>query len=102
MFLISKSEAKIPGTEAVVRKCSVRKVFLKISQNSQESACVRVPFSIKLQALTQACNFIKKETLAQVFFYEFCEIFKNIFFHRTPLVDASTGNVLPVLPLIRE
>ena len=26
------------------------------------------------------CNFIKKETLAQVFSYEFCEIFKNIFF----------------------
>ena len=28
----------------------------------------------------QACNFIKKETLAQVFFCAFCEIFKNRFF----------------------
>ena len=28
----------------------------------------------------QACNFIKKETLAQVFPCEFCEISKNIFF----------------------
>ena len=28
----------------------------------------------------QACNFIKKETLAQVFSCEFCEIFKNTFF----------------------
>ena len=27
-----------------------------------------------------ACNFIKKETLAQVFFCEFCEISKNTFF----------------------
>ena len=27
-----------------------------------------------------ACNFIKKETLAQVFSCEFCEISKNIFF----------------------
>ena len=27
-----------------------------------------------------ACNFIKKETLAQVFSYEFCEISKNTFF----------------------
>ena len=27
--------------------------------------------------LPEACNFIKKETLAQVFSYEFCEIFKN-------------------------
>ena len=35
-----------------------------------------------------ACNFIKKETLAQVFFCEFCEISKNIFFYRTPLVAA--------------
>ena len=27
----------------------------------------------------QACNFIKKETLAQVFRFEFYEIFKNTF-----------------------
>ena len=36
-----------------------------------------------------ACNFIKKETLAQVFFCEFWEIYKNTFFYRTPLVPAS-------------
>ena len=30
--------------------------------------------------LFQACNFIKKEPLAQVFFCEFCEIYKNTFF----------------------
>ena len=34
-------------------------------------------------------NFIKKETLAWVFSCEFCEIFKNTSFHRTPLVAAS-------------
>ena len=28
----------------------------------------------------KACNFIKKETLAQVFTCEFCEIFNNNFF----------------------
>ena len=32
----------------------------------------------------EACNFIKKETLTQVFSCEFCEVFKNTFFHRTP------------------
>ena len=37
------------------------------------------------------CSFIKKETLAQVFFCEFCEISKNTFFNRTPLVAASAG-----------
>ena len=33
--------------------------------------------------------FFKEETLAQVFSCEFCEISKNTFFHRTPLVAAS-------------
>ena len=36
-----------------------------------------------------AYHFIKKKTLAQVFFCEFCEISKNTFFYRTPLVAAS-------------
>ena len=30
--------------EAVVRRYSVRKVFLKFSQNSQENTCTRVSF----------------------------------------------------------
>ena len=30
--------------------------------------------------MPQACNFIKKETLEQVFSCEFCEIPRNIFF----------------------
>ena len=37
----------------------------------------------------QACNFLKKETLAQVFPCEFCEISKNTLFKQTPLVAAS-------------
>ena len=36
--------------EAVVQRCSVIKVFLEISQNSQENTCARVSFLIKLQA----------------------------------------------------
>ena len=36
-------------TEAVNQKCSVKKVFLKISQNSQENTCARISFLIKLQ-----------------------------------------------------
>ena len=38
-------------TEAVVWRCSVEKMFLEISQNSQENTCARVSFLIKLQAL---------------------------------------------------
>ena len=62
-------------------------MFLEISQNSQENTCARVSFLIKLQA--SARNFIKKETLAQMFSSEFCKISKNTLFHRTPLVAAS-------------
>ena len=36
----------------------------------------------------EACNFIKKETLAQMFSCEFSEISKNIFFNRIPLGDC--------------
>ena len=56
--------------EAVAPRCSVKKMFSEISQKSQENTCARVFFLI---------NFIKKETLAQVFFCEFWEISKNAF-----------------------
>ena len=41
--------------------------------------------------LWQACNFIKKETLAEVFSCEFCEISKNTFSYTTPPVAASVS-----------
>ena len=68
------------GAKAVAQRCSVKKVFLKISQNSQENTCARDSVLI---------NFIKKETLVQVFSCEFCEIFKTPFFYRTSSVAAS-------------
>ena len=73
--------------ETVVLRCSVKNVFLEISQNSQEKNCGRGSFLINLQA--SACNFIKKKPLPQVFSCEFCEISKITFLHRTPLVAAS-------------
>ena len=36
-------------TEAAARRRSAKKVFLKISQNSQENTCARVSFLLKLQ-----------------------------------------------------
>ena len=59
--------------EVVVQRCSVKKVLLKISQNSHP----------------EACNFIKKETLTQMLSCEFCEIFNNAFVYKTSLVAAS-------------
>ena len=80
IFFLTRSQ------EAVAQTRSVKKMFLEISQNSQENTCAKVYFLIIANV---ACNFIKKETLAQVFSCEFCEIYKNTFFHRTPLVAAS-------------
>ena len=36
-------------TETVIQRCSVKKVFLEISQNPQENTYARVSFLIKLQ-----------------------------------------------------
>ena len=41
---------EIGHTEAAIRGVLLKKVFLKISQNSQENTCARVSFLIKLQA----------------------------------------------------
>ena len=44
------------STEAVVQRCSVKRVFLEIWQNSQENTCARVFFLRKLQAATYPLN----------------------------------------------
>ena len=36
---------------AVAQRCSVKKMFLQISQNLQENICARVSFLRRLQAL---------------------------------------------------
>ena len=56
--------------ETVAKRSSLKKVFLENWQNSQKNTCARV-------------------SLAQMFSCEFCEISKNIFSYRTPLVAAS-------------
>ena len=80
-------------------RSSRTEVFLEISQNSQENTCARVSFFIKLQP--SACNFIKKETLVQVFSCEFCEISKNTFSYKTPLVAASESFWIPTQSVLR-
>ena len=67
-----------------------KKLFLKISQNSQENTCARVFFN---KVAGDACNFIEKETLAQLFSCEFCEISKNNFFteHLHTSASKDTG-----------
>ena len=55
-------------------RCSIKKAALKISQYSQESACVGVTFSIKLQT-----TLFKRDSNAGVF-CEYNEIFKSTIF----------------------
>ena len=66
------------------RRCSIKKVSLNISRNLQENTCVKASFLLKLHEA-----FIEKETLAQVFFCEFCDIFKNPFLTENLRVTAS-------------
>ena len=80
--------------EAATRMCSVKKVYLKISQNSQENTFARVSFLIKWQAW--------KETLAQVFSCEFYKISKNTFSYRTPPVAAFESVVYILRALSRK
>ena len=52
---------------------------------------------LPLEAVDRRCseksfNFIKKETLAQVFSCEYCQISKNSFFYRAPPVAASLAD----------
>ena len=77
--------------ETVTQRCCVKKVFLDISQNSLENTCQNLFFN-KVADLRPVT--LLKKTLAQVFSCEFCEISKNTFFYRTPLVAASDYNFM--------
>ena len=64
------------------QKQSSRGVLRNFSKFTGKHLCQSLFFN-------EACNFVKKEVLAQVFSCEFSEISKNNFSYRTPLVAAS-------------
>ena len=65
-------------------------IYLKAdSRLPKKIYVICVSFLINLQIEPEACNFIKKETLAQVFSWEFWEICKNTFSYRTPHVGKT-------------
>ena len=88
IHLLSLSLQKQP-TEVFCEK----KVFLKISQYSQENTCARVSFS---QNNSKRLDTLIKysDTLAQVFSSEFCEIFKKTFFIEQLQTTASVDIVV--------
>ena len=63
-------------SEAASRWCSIKKVFLEISQNSQENTCARVPFN-KVAGL--AYNFIKKRLWRRCFPVNFAKFLRTPF-----------------------
>ena len=65
----------------------VLKNFAKLTGNTFP----KVSFLIKFQALLVT---LLKETLAQVFFHEFCNSFKDTFVYRTPKVATSNRSHL--------
>ena len=72
--------------EAVAQRCFVNKVFLKISQNSQENTCARVSFLIKMQSWGLQL-YSKRDSGTGT--CEFCKISKNTCSYRTPPKAAS-------------
>ena len=50
LFLLVHEDINECSSEAVARRCSVKKVFLEMSQNSQENTCAIVSFLITFQA----------------------------------------------------
>ena len=63
--------------EAATRDVLYKKVFLEILQNSQENACARVSFLIRLQV--SACNFIKKRTSGRCFPAKYAKFLRTTF-----------------------
>ena len=66
-----------------------KKVFLIISQNSQENIFARISFLAKLRA--EACNFIKKRDSDTAVFLWILRTFEKYLLYRTPLDDCFCG-----------
>ena len=73
----SVNTSKKPS-EAVTRRCSVKKVFLE----HRKTHVPEPPFLKMLKA--QECNFIKKENLAQVFSCQFAKFLRTPFLTEHP------------------
>ena len=77
---VTTMEATKMNHKSSHRRCFVKNALLETLQNSLWNTCTRVSF-LK--------NFTKKETLAQVFYSEFCKIFKNTIFTKHIWATAS-------------
>ena len=86
-IIITKYNKKLQGVTSIA-KCDI---YDKVQKQSPRGVLRNFAKFIG-KHLYQACNFIKKETLAQVFSCEFCRTSKNSFSYRTPSVAASKSD----------
>ena len=82
-----------------------KKGVLKTSKKSQENTCARVTFLIKLHASlifyirawrwihTVKKETLKRETLAQVYSCEFCQILRILFSYITPVAASGSSGL---------
>ena len=79
---IKNDEWKIQQSSAFLSS-----VIYHLPHDSGQSKCLQVKLFNNTSNRPKGCNLIKKETLAQMFSCEFCEISRNNFFYR-----AHPGN----------
>ena len=78
----------ISFSKAVVQRCSVKKMFLEISRNSQENTCARESISLRRATL------LKKRFWHRCFPVNFVKFRRTPFFHRTPLVTTYGFSIM--------
>ena len=76
-------------SEAVVQRYSVKKVFLEISQNSQENTCARVSFLNKVAGLRPA-TLLRKRLWHWCFHVNFAKFLGTLFL--TEHLVAASGH----------
>ena len=86
------STCQDPYCRSIHLSCSVKKVFLKFSQNSQGNACARVSFLLKLQPGGLQL-YLKRDSDTSVFPW----ILRN--FLKAPFLQNTSGWLLQILPL---
>ena len=82
---------EMQDSEAIPKMCSVKNVFLEISQNSQENACARVSFLIKLQAIG-----LRTATLLKKRLWLSCFPVNSAKFLRTPFLTEHRWLLLKI------
>ena len=75
------------SSEAAAQRCSVKKVFLEISQNSQENTCARISFFNKVAGLSSA-TLLKKRLWHSCFPVNFLK------FLRIPFLQITSRRLL--------